>query len=169
MSTIHKADPPSALGAPATFAPPVSSAPIEPPPTRPVRDSLRGIAPSKTRHAWSGGTALASLLVGGGAYAMDPAQGLDIASPLVFGPIATLGVQLIKSLIDTWRDYGADKLDAERARAEAALQREAVAQAQIKELQAEIARRDKRDDEAREAELDRLRAMIEKMQTLPQA
>jgi hypothetical protein len=114
----------------------------------------------RNRHMVTLGTALGMLGLGGGAYAMDPTSAAG-GEVLMVAPIVTLGAQAVMALIGYLRDYGKEKLDGERQRTLEAIARAEKAEQRAAELEAEIKRRDAREDEAREAENKRLREQVE--------
>lgn len=162
---------PSSPPGPDVYAPPaaiVASAPVEvtPPPLHAPKSSpsvprpapVRGVLAGKTRHVVTGGAALTMLGVGGAAWAADPAS-LDASSPLMIAPALTLAAQAIMALIAYLRDYGAERLEAERTRTAEALEARRVAQAEAAALREELRRREEREDAEKEARY--LKAMQE--------
>lgn len=150
--------PPTASGAPPTATPPFAPSLADASPRVP------SFYTGKSRHLVTGGLSVLGLGYGGVAYSMDPAHGLDPTSPLVLAPVLTLAGQALMALIGYLRDYGAEKMEAEKQRTSEAQRRAEAAEAHARQLQEEIARRDAREDEAREAENRRLLARIEKME-----
>jgi phytoene dehydrogenase-like protein len=76
---------------------------------------------------------------------------LDASSPLMIAPVLTLAAQAVMALIGYLRDYGAERLEAERARAAEALEGRRVAQAEAAALREELRRREEREDAEKEA------------------
>ena len=143
--------PPAAIvaAAPVEMLPPPLSAPKSSP-SVPRPAPARSVLTGKARHVVTGASALTMLGVGGAAWAADPAS-LDASSPLMIAPVLTLAAQAVMALIGYLRDYGAERLEAERARAAEALEGRRVAQAEAAALREELRRREEREDAEREA------------------
>jgi hypothetical protein len=125
------------------------------------RPPAHSLLTGKGRHVVTGGTAVAFLGMGGVAYALDPAA-LDPSSPLMLAPVFTLAAQAVMALIGYLRDYGAERLEAERdrgaerleierARVAEAREGRRVAEAEAAALREELRRREEREDAEREA------------------
>lgn len=143
---------------PAMIAPPDPAPPISTPAQGSQRAD-RHLLTGRNRHLVTFCLALSTLGVGGGAYAMDPsAAGGDT---LLVAPIVTLGAQAVMALVGYLRDYGKDKLDAEKQRTLEANARAEKAEARIANLEAELRRIDAERDKQREDENQRLRDRLE--------
>jgi hypothetical protein len=155
--------PPAAIVAtvPVEVTPPPLPAPTRPPSVprpAPARSMLTG----KARHVVTGASALTMLGVGTSAWAVDPAS-LDASSPLMVAPVLTLAAQAVMALIGYLRDYGAERLEMERARTAEALEGRRVAQAEAAALREELHRREEREAAEREA---RYLAAMEELEEL---
>ena len=109
---------------------------------------------SKGRHLVVGGVSLSWLGIGSTAYAMD-SNGAALET-MAYGGAATLAMQAIMGLIGYLRDYGKERLDAANLRAE-------KAETRVAELEAEVRRREEREDAAREAALQDALAEIKRL------
>lgn len=135
--------------------PPFGGMPQPTPPTPPkvVKPAASAsMLTSKSRHVVTGGAALTMLGMGGVAWAADPSS-VDPSSPLMLAPVATLAAQAVMALIGYLRDYGAERLEAERARVAEAQEARRLALAEAAALREELRRRDEREDAEREARL----------------
>lgn len=133
---------------PAVKLTPHAAPPSAPSPARRAPSMLVG----KGRHAVTGGVAMSLLGVGGVAWAVDPSA-LEPSSPLMLAPAFTLAAQALMALIGYLRDYGAERMDAEKARTADAQERTREALGKIAALEAQVARMEKERDDEREAKL----------------
>lgn len=106
----------------------------------------------KHRHAVTGGVAMSLLGVGGVAWAIDPSA-LEPSSPLMIAPVLTLAFQALMALIGYLRDYGAERLEAEKARTADAQERTREALGKLAHAEAQVARMEKERDDERAAKL----------------
>lgn len=153
--------------APTLVAPPNP----DPPQAHHAAPSAQTKAPFSTgrnRHLVTLGSVFTMLGISGGAYAMDGGGGVS-SEVLMVAPAVTLAGQAVMALLGYLRDYGKDKLDAEKQRTQEALARAEKEAQRCAELQAEIARRDAREDEKREAENQRLREQVEALMLMRDA
>lgn len=116
----------------------------------------------KARHLVTGSVALGLLGVGGAAWAVDPSA-LEPSSPLMLAPAVTLAAQAVMALIGYLRDYGAERLEVERRRAEEAAELRRAAERRAAELEAVIERMEKERDDAREAALQEALAEVRRL------
>lgn len=116
----------------------------------------------KARHLVTGSVALGLLGTGGAAWAVDPSA-LEPSSPLMLAPAVTLAAQAVMALIGYLRDYGAERLEVERRRAEEAAELRRAAERRAAELDATIERMEKERDDAREAALQEALAEVRRL------
>jgi len=133
--------------------------PRAPAPARGAPSMLVG----KGRHIVTGGAALGVLGVEGAAWALDPAALSTAPEMLALGPLAILASQIIMALLGYLRDYGKERLDAERRRTEDALERLRISEGRAVTLEARIALLEKEQDDAREALLTKALAELERL------
>ena len=127
---------------------PQAAAPLAPAPARRAPSMLVG----KGRHLVTGGVSMSLLGAGGVAWALDPST-VEPSSPLMLAPAFTLAAQALMALIGYLRDYGAERMEAEKQRTADAQERAREAAAKAEALEAQIARMEKERDDEQKAKL----------------